>query len=937
MSLVDSCDNSMCTSPNPMPHIRHLFMKHRHSIKSRLSSFRDKHAKSGRQTQNVSLECLTSDQPIDEAQLTVPELRKNVYFALRELMRLMRSRSGSYLNLETDDIDNAALSNQYECNCAFLWAAYTCRTDLMQWLHEKNSANPSFAHPQANFNALHLAALSGSVDAVQWLLRQHCPILYTSSGLSPLHFAAYGKSAQVCRRLIEYGCTVDSTVLHAAAYGGDLECAALFLGLTSLPNAYDEYGKTALHIAVDLGNHPVVELLLDDPRIDVNCVDQQRQYTALHLAAENGYADCMQALLRKGAHVNDTTDRGHTALHLCCKQAFVDCVQLLLAHGANVNAQDGEKRTALHAAVSKSPWSLNIVRLLVEREANVNLADEFGYTCLHVAALNELDECVDYLILQGANVAARTKGNILALNIINRKTPITVKTISRRLDLAMSYKEQNLKLKFRDILRNSHVGETGFLHAVQKEGQSHILEHPLCQAFLHLKWQKVRAYIIIRVILSIITALLLSFYVLVCIRKGCDDAIAFQRAKDQYNLTETNCTASNTSSEDGASGSKKCYSCAGYPSVLCDNRLGYSDEYNDCRQYPLGHQVLSYPGVINWIRYFIFVVVGLNSIRLFFSLAAYRTFTKYFKKYLNILELVVTLSVLAMAIDVEQDDKFDLILPVGAGSVLCTWTYLMITIAQLPFFGTYVAMFNKVLQEFLKMFIAFFCLLVGFTFTFCVLKPDHFGNPLTGFVRVIGMMTGELNIQDVLNSDQSKGLLLQYTLLGIVWLFMILVTIVLMNLLVGIAVNDVEGLRKTADLSELIQQTKLIYFVELSCFEGYFPSAVKELLRRLLYVWPDSYTVALSVRPLNPHEKRLPKDIMNMAVEIAVRRTQARYKMNAKSPTIDKRLEMLEEHLKTLEEMLAKVSRNLSTLTGVDEVDGEEDMESINDEIESMN
>ena len=140
--------------------------------------------------------------------------------------------------------------------------------------------------------------------------------------------------------------------------------------------------------------------------------------------------------------------------------------------------QDNEKRTALHAAVSKSPWSLHIVRMLVEREANVNLADEFGYTCLHVAALNELDECVEYLIMQGANVAARTHGNVSALNIINRKTPVSVKTIPRRLDLAMSYKEQNLKLNFRDILRNSPVGEIGFLHALQKEGQSQVGREP---------------------------------------------------------------------------------------------------------------------------------------------------------------------------------------------------------------------------------------------------------------------------------------------------------------------------------------------------------------------------------------------------------------------------------------------------------------------------
>ncbi|KAK7602697.1 hypothetical protein V9T40_006671 [Parthenolecanium corni] len=905
-------------------------MKHKRSIKSHLFSLRNKSnkAKSCR-AQCVSLKCMDRDQAVYGAQLTVPVLRENVRLALFELMRLMRTHSGRYLNLETDDISSADIDDQFDCNCAFLWAAYSGDTALMQRLHDERGADPAFAHPQVNFNALHLSALCGSLDGVLWLLRKQCPIVYTSTGLSPLHFAAYGKSVRICRYLIEQGCRVDGTVLHAAAYAGSLDCAAFILESTSSPNSYDENGNTALHIAVDLGKYPIVKLLLDDPRTNVNAKTLPLHYTALHLAADNGYTECMQALLRSEACVNVTSTRGHTPLHLCCKQSFIDCVQLLLEHGADVNTQDNERRSALHAAVSKSPWSLHIVRMLVERDANVNLADAFGYTCLHVAALNELDECVEYLIMQGANVAARTQGNVSALNIINRKTPVSVKTIPRRLDLAMSYKEQNLKLNFRDILRNSPVGEIGFLYALQKEGQSQVLEHPLCQAFLHLKWQKVRAYIIIRVIISIITALLLSVYVLLCITNGCDNAIAFQAARRQCSPTDpcahcydyTNITAINDTDLRTT-----CESCANQSSPACGYLLKYGADYEECKKYPLGRKIIEMPNVIDWMRNVIIAVMLVNAVRVFFSLAAYRTFAKYFTKYVNALEVIVSLSVVAMAIDVQQDNKFDLHTPVGACAVLCAWSYLMITIGQLPFFGTYIAMFNKVLKEFLKMITAFFCLLVGFTFTFCVLKPDYFGNPLAGFVRVVGMMTGELNLSDVITLEPSM-FVLEYTMLAVLWLFMILVTIVLMNLLVGIAVNDVEGLRKTADLCELIQQTKLIYFIEVSCFKGYFPKRAMDLLRRFLFIWPDSYTVVLSVRPLNPHEKRIPKDIMDAAVEIAVRRTQNRYKMNAKTPTIEKRLDTLEGQLRNLEEMVASIGKNLIRITGDDKNDKEEDTE----------
>ena len=95
------------------------------------------------------------------------------------------------------------------------------------------------------------------------------------------------------------------------------------------------------HIAVDLGNLAIVGLLLDDPRVNVNAKSQQLQYTPLHLAADNGYVDCMRALLLKEAHVDVFSVRGQTPLQLCCKQAFIDCVQLLLEHGADVNTQVG--------------------------------------------------------------------------------------------------------------------------------------------------------------------------------------------------------------------------------------------------------------------------------------------------------------------------------------------------------------------------------------------------------------------------------------------------------------------------------------------------------------------------------------------------------------------------------------------------------------------
>lgn len=208
--------------------------------------------------------------------------------------------------------------------------------------------------------------------------------------------------------------------------------------------------------------------------------------------------------------------------------------------------------------------------------------------------------------------------------------------------------------------------------------------------------------------------------------------------------------------------------------------------------------------------------------------------------------------------------------------MLLGWTNLMLMIGQLPIFGVYVAMYTKVQGEFAKLFMAYSCMLVGFTISFCVIFPSSpvFANPLMGFITVLVMMIGEQDLSLLTNDPDGKDppVLLEISAQITFVLFLLFVTVILMNLLVGIAVHDIQALKKTAELSKLVRQTKLISYIESALFNRYLPTWLRKLLHYTALVSPQAYRVVLCVKPLNPGEKRLPKDILMSAYDVGKQR-----------------------------------------------------------------
>ena len=61
----------------------------------------------------------------------------------------------------------------------------------------------------------------------------------------------------------------------------------------------------------------------------------------------------------------------------------------------------------------------------------------------------------------------------------------------------------------------------------------------------------------------------------------------------------------------------------------------------------------------------------------------------------------------------------------AAVGVFLVWGELMLMVGRLPTFGIYVQMFATVAKNFFKFLAAYFCLLVAFALSFCVLFPNY--------------------------------------------------------------------------------------------------------------------------------------------------------------------------------------------------------------------
>ncbi|KAK2583729.1 hypothetical protein KPH14_009647 [Odynerus spinipes] len=660
-------------------------------------------------------------------------------------------------------------------------------------------------------------------------------------GRTPLHLAACAASVKIVEELLMYGanpCEWDfnkkCTPLHCAAAVGNIVCVnSLIKAKADIDAGFP--GKSPLHYAVLCNAVDCVEALLQAGAHPNN--PQVYTETPLHVAASLGSVPCMKLLLNYGADVRVQLGTARsTPLHLAAEEGSVECTKLLLDAGASYEAKNSRGQTAMHlAALAQSSETLEV---LINAGANVNVEDVDGRTPLHAAVAKSLraGELVKTLIQAGASVNTPDKFGYTPLHIaaLNENSSTVMMLLSKGADVTARTKGGISALSF--IIRRTPDILPRFVTRLDQAISLH--DHELGDVDCELR---------------------LDFRPLVPGGKGETDLMLCLIEVGQGHILK-------------------------HP--LCESFLYL--KWLRIRKFFLislifhsifvtfftGYIAVTYLWNISHLSNILFwPILGYTCILIIkelFQIA--HDICSYVKRWENWLQWCVILTSCIVLIKPIHNWQHH---AAALGSLLI-WIELMIVVGRFPMFGLYIQMFTQVAINFFKFLGAYICLIIGFSLGFCVLHKNYkaFANPLVGLLKTIIMMSGELEFEDVYFDEESK-ILYSGTSHLMLLSFVVLVTIILTNLMVGLAVSDIQELRRCAGLDRLVRRAELVSYLEGMLFSkllDYAPKKIMRTFRRGAMLLHPPYHCAIQIRPNDPREKRLPRDLVKAVYRLVCER-----------------------------------------------------------------
>ncbi|XP_057671401.1 transient receptor potential cation channel subfamily A member 1 isoform X2 [Diorhabda carinulata] len=623
-------------------------------------------------------------------------------------------------------------------------------------------------------NVLHLVVMNGgrlekfateskSKESLLQLLNEK-----DINGCSPLHYASREGHIRSLENLIHLGACINlknnnnESPLHFAARYGRYNTVKQLLDSekgTFIINESDGGGLTPLHIASQQGHTKVVQLLLNRGAL---LHRDHNGRNPLHLAAMNGFTQTIELLLSVHSHLLDQTDKdGNTALHLATVENQPNAIAFLLSVGCKLLYNHSEMTAIDYAIYYKFPEAALAMVTHEDRAQEILSLKSNKHPYVTLALIASMPR-----VFEAVQDKCITKPNC--------------KKDSKSFYIKYSFSSLQLPASSLEDDKNAKREPLPALNAMVIHGRVELLAHPLSQKYLQMKWNSYGKYFHLANITfySVFLAFITAF-----------SSQLIQQEPPQANI-DFNVT--NITHEEYVMMSK----------LRILRHIHISPMMYICA---LG----------------IIVYIGINIFREALQLYQQKFF--YCMDPMNLVTWLLYVSALVMVLPIFRgtETMFDLQFSSASLTVFLSWFNLLLLLQRFDQVGIYVVMFLEILQTLIKVLMVFSILIIAFGLAFYILlsKGEHlsFKTIPMSLVRTFSMMLGEIDFLGtyvkpyyLTNDGQDRSFLpFPIPAFFILGLFMVLMPILLMNLLIGLAVGDIESVRRNAQLKRLAMQVVL--------------------------------------------------------------------------------------------------------------------------------
>lgn len=622
---------------------------------------------------------------------------------------------------------------------------------------------------------------------------------------SPMHIVSSNGYLEMMRLLYEHGSVIsqvnedEETALHRAAHCGQTVAVKQLVEWDNrLLLSKDEMGNSALHLAARQG-HDVTTGVLLMAGADREARNSYQQ-TPLQVAVECGKLETCQQLVDKGAQIESPSDT-KTVLHSAAQCGYDTIARYLIQQGVTIDKRDEKGRTALDLACELG--KKEVARVLLEtyeweslmtpqdvipldRHRNPEHVDRNTPFRILLRKFPDLAVIVmDKCIRRSKEEEDETQCVEYRFDYIDDTYMSRVASDDGEREQLIGYKSpynDEFKLEKDTQAYSSNYDRIYRNHPLKLMANAEklsLLSHPLSMALIKYKWNKlgrVMYYSALMIYLIFIISL--------------TEFVRFTKAP--YNVQNGD----------------------GY------FHYNYFDENETCPQINVTKPDFFWKRIVQILA---ICQIVIECFQLYQRKFAYLT------NWENWIDCFIYSTALLTVYDFTECSstsgvRLNWQWLLAALCIFFGWINLLFMIRKMPRFGIFVVMFVDIVKTFFRFFPVFVLFIIAFSSSFYVLFQNRteFSSVFMAPLKTTVMMIGEFEFAGIFHGDDASHTERMFgpshtaVAYALFFSFCIIMTILLMNLLVGLAVDDIKGVQEKAELRRLAMQVDLVLQIEAS-------------------------------------------------------------------------------------------------------------------------